>query len=184
MFLFPIIKISHTHTQKVTKIVWYRQNDVSSPNFVLGNSHFDWNFPERFSLRQIPSVQNFKPNKVWQSFKQEKNDFVMELLGNFNKWYHQTTLPHTQKVLKILWLFWNSLAFFSSPQNSLVQNFWMCCTHEYYKWLNTTKCSTGSFSFTKEEGKRYFTGMTRPGTGRVQRFTRLFASFAMWQTFA
>lgn len=82
--------------------------------------------------------------EVWQSYKQQKNDFVMELLGNFNRWCHQSNLQHIQKVLKILWLFWKSLTIsFSSPRNSLVQIFWICCVHEYSKQLlNTTKYIT------------------------------------------
>lgn len=91
--------------------------------------------------------------KVWQSYKQQKNDFVMELLGNFNRWCHQSNLQHIQKVLKILWLFWKSL-FFSSPRNSLVQIFWICCVCEYSKWLlNTTEHIIGSVSFIKKKDK-------------------------------
>lgn len=125
--------------------------------------------------------------KFWQSYKQQKSYFIMELLGNFNRWCHQSNLQHIQKVLKILWLFWKSLTiFFPSPRNSSVQIFWICCVYEYSKWLlNTTKCITGSVSFIKEEGQGCLTGISRWGTVQVQIciFTRLSTSFALWQTF-
>lgn len=48
----------------------------------------------------------------------------MEFLGNFSRWCHQSNLPHRQKVLKILLIFWKSKTFFFHTRNSLVQIFW------------------------------------------------------------
>lgn len=38
--------------------------------------------------------------KVWQSSKQQENDFVMELLGNFSTWCHQFIYRTYKRYLK------------------------------------------------------------------------------------